>query len=388
MVTLLAKIFVKEDGDQNHIRQAYGMLCGTVGIILNIFLFAGKFLAGYLSHSVAIIADAVNNLSDAASSVVTLIGFKLAGQKPDKEHPFGHGRIEYVSGLIVAAAILIMAYELICDSIEKILHPQETEFSILIAAILIVSILVKVYMSFYNNKIGKKINSAAMQATATDSLSDSLATTFVLVSAIIGYFTGFKIDGYCGVIVGILIAYAGYSAAKETLNPLLGKIPDEAYVKKIEEIVLSNEEICGIHDLIVHDYGPGRQMISLHAEIPAESNLIEIHDTIDRIENDLRIQLGCDATIHMDPIVTSDIHVQETKAEMISIITEIDEALTLHDFRMVTGPTHTNVIFDVLVPYKFKLKDEDLYEQINQEMKKKLGEDYFLVMKIDRSFVG
>lgn len=388
MVTLLAKLYIKEQEDAGKQREAYGMLCGIVGILLNVLLFAGKFLAGYFSNSIAITADAVNNLSDAGSSVVTLLGFKLAGQKPDKEHPFGHGRVEYVSGLIVAAAIILMAYELISDSVNKILHPEETSFSLLIVGILLASIAVKLYMSYYNRSIGKKINSAAMQATATDSLSDSLATTVVLISAIVGHFSGFQIDGYCGVLVGLLIAYAGYSAAKDTLSPLLGKIPDEAYVKRIEDIVMAHEEVCGIHDMIVHDYGPGRQMISLHAEVPAEANFLEIHDVIDTIEAELRYTLGCDATIHMDPIVTGDAHVEELKQQVIAVVSGIDEVLSIHDFRVVMGPTHTNLIFDVLAPHKFRLKEEDLYQEIQKRVTEEIGETYFVAMKVDRPYVS
>lgn len=387
MVTILAKFFIKDTEEKDAVRQAYGMLCGTVGIFLNILLFIGKFAAGTISNSISITADAINNLSDAGSSVVTLIGFKLAGQKPDKDHPFGHGRMEYISGLVVAAVIIIMAYELLRDSIDKIIHPEETEFSILIAVILLVSILVKLYMAFYNRSIGRKIDSAAMRATAADSLSDTAATTAVLLAAAVSHFTGLKIDGYCGVLVGLLILYAGYSAAKDTLDPLLGKKADHEFVEKIEKIVMTHEQVCGIHDLIVHDYGPGRQMISLHAEVPAEANMLEIHDVIDIIENELRMKLGCDATIHMDPIVTTDSRVKELKAAVTSILTELDEELTQHDFRMVTGPTHTNLIFDVLVPYKFRLKDEELIAEIQKRVTEQIGNTYFVAIKIDRPFV-
>ena len=287
MVTLLAKIFIKDSEDKIKQREAYGMLCGVIGILFNVLLFIGKFLAGTLSNSIAITADAFNNLSDAGSSIVTLLGFKLAGAKPDTEHPFGHGRIEYVSGLVVAAAILLMGYELVRDSIGKIMHPEETEFTLLVAVILIASILVKLYMAYYNRAIGKKLDSAAMKAVATDSLSDTAATTVVLLASIFTHFTGIKIDGYCGLVVGLLVGYAGFDAARETLNPLLGQPPAHEFVEKIDEIVMSHSEVCGMHDLIVHDYGPGRQMISLHAEVPAEGNILELHDVIDNIENEL-----------------------------------------------------------------------------------------------------
>lgn len=387
MITLLARVFIKEQKDKTKIRQAYGVLCGVVGIVLNIILFFGKFLAGTLSNSIAITADAFNNLSDAGSSFVTLIGFKLAGAKPDPEHPFGHGRMEYISGLVVAAAILLMAYELIRDSIHKIVYPEETEFSILIVVILAVSIFVKLYMSFYNRNIGKRIDSAAMRATATDSLSDTCATTVVLIATLVGHYTGFYIDGWCGALVGIFILFAGINAAKETLDPLLGQPPEKEFVENIHQIVMAHTEICGIHDLIVHDYGPGRQMISLHAEVPAEGDILSIHDVIDNVENELRAKLGCDATIHMDPIVTADEHIGELKEGVLNIVEEIDPIISIHDFRVVTGPTHTNLIFDVLVPFKFYISDEELVRMIEQKVKKRLGKNYYVVIKVDKAYV-
>ena len=387
MITLLAKIFIKDTEDKNKLREAYGMLCGIVGVCLNIFLFVGKFLAGTFSNSIAITADAFNNLSDAGSSVVTLLGFKLAGAKPDTEHPFGHGRIEYISGLVVAAAILLMGYELIRDSIGKILHPEETEFTVVVAVILIASILVKLYMAYYNRSVGKKLDSTAMKAVATDSLSDTVATTVVLLASVFTYFTGNKIDGYCGLVVGFLVGYAGFDAARETLNPLLGQPPAREFVEKIDEIVMSHPEVCGMHDLIVHDYGPGRQMISLHAEVPSEGNILELHDVIDNIETELRRELGCEATIHMDPIATSDEHVSETKAAMVSLIKAIYEELSIHDFRMVTGESHTNLIFDVLAPFNFRLTDEELLTEILQDVQEHFGENYYVVAKVDHSYI-
>lgn len=387
MITLLAKIFIKDTEDKSKLREAYGMLCGIVGVCFNILLFVGKFLAGTFSNSIAITADAFNNLSDAGSSVVTLLGFKLAGAKPDTEHPFGHGRIEYISGLVVAAAILLMGYELIRDSIGKILHPEETEFTVLVAVILIASILVKLYMAYYNRSVGKKLDSTAMKAVATDSLSDMVATTVVLFASVFTHFTGIKIDGYCGLVVGFLVGYAGFDAARETLNPLLGQPPAKEFVEKIDEIVMSHPEVCGMHDLIVHDYGPGRQMISLHAEVPAEGNIMELHDVIDNIETELRRELGCEATIHMDPIVTSDEHVSETKAAMVSLIKAIDEELSIHDFRMVTGESHTNLIFDVLAPFNFRLTDEELLTEILQDVQEHFGENYYVVAKVDHSYI-
>ena len=387
MITILAKFFIHDDGDKGKLRQSYGMLCGIVGVMFNVFLFIGKFLAGTISNSIAITADAFNNLSDAGSSIVTLLGFKMAGAKPDTEHPFGHGRIEYISGLVVAAAILLMGYELIRDSVGKILHPEETVFNALVAVILIASILVKLYMAYYNHNIGKKLDSAAMRAVATDSLSDMVATTAVLLASVFTHFTGYKIDGYCGLVVGLLVGYAGFDAARETLNPLLGQPPAHEFVEKIDEIVMSHPEVCGMHDLIVHDYGPGRKMISLHAEVPAEGNILELHDVIDNIENELRRTLGCEATIHMDPIVTSDEHVSETKSAVSSLIKAIDKDLSIHDFRMVVGETHTNLIFDILAPFGFRLSDEELLTEVLKEVREHFGENYYVVTKVDHSYI-
>lgn len=388
MVTILVNLFIKdkENVRDPKVRQKYGMLCGTVGIFLNILLFLGKFLAGTISHSISITADAFNNLSDAGSSCVTLAGFKMAGAKPDMDHPFGHGRIEYIAGLIVSGAIIIMAFELVKSSVTKIIHPEPVEFSMLAAAILLVSILVKIYMAFYNHQIGKKVGSAAMRATATDSLSDTCATAVVLLAAVVGEFTGLQIDGYCGVLVGLFIFYAGISAAKETLDPLLGQPPEEEFVKKIEDIVLSNEEICGIHDLLVHDYGPGRIMISLHAEVPAEGNILELHDVVDNIEVKLRRELNCDAVIHMDPVVTGDEHILSLKKSMEEIIRGIDQVITMHDFRVVMGTTHNNLIFDIVVPYKYKMSDEALIEQIQKRTREVLGDNYFVVIQVDKAY--
>ncbi len=388
MVTILINLLIqnKEDVKNPKVRQQYGMICGLVGIALNILLFVGKFLAGAISHSISITADAFNNLSDAGSSCVTLVGFKMAGAKPDVGHPFGHGRIEYIAGLIVSGAILLMAVELVRTSIDKVLHPQPVEFKALTAVVLLVSILVKVYMAYYNYRIGKKLGSAAMRATATDSLSDTCATTVVLVSAIIGEAFHIQIDGYCGILVGLFIFYAGVSAAKETLDPLLGQAPEETLVRQIEEIVLSHEEICGIHDLLVHDYGPGRLMISLHAEVPAEGDILELHDVIDNTEVELRRKLNCDAVIHMDPVVTEDKHILYLKENIEEIIKKIDPVISMHDFRVVAGPTHTNLIFDIVVPYDYRISDEGLVGQIQECAAKKLGEGHFVVVQVDKAY--
>ena len=390
MIGLLAKFLIKDSAkvSEPKVRQAYGVLCGTVGICLNIILFIGKFLAGSISNSISITADAFNNLSDAGSSFVTLIGFKLAGAKPDIGHPFGHGRMEYISGLVVSGAIIVMAFELVKGSVEKIMHPQAVEYSTLAMVILVVSIGVKLYMSFYNRTIGKRLDSAAMRATAMDSLSDSIATTVVLVAAIVGKLTNIQIDGYCGVLVGLFIFYAGINAARETLNPLLGQPPEPEYVAEIEALVMAHEEVCGVHDLIVHDYGPGRRMISLHAEVPAEGDILKLHDALDNIEGQLRRELNCDAVIHMDPVVTSDEHVLHLKKEMDAIVKELDGSLSMHDFRVVCGPTHTNLIFDVVAPFKFRLDDDAIVEAIQKRATETLGENHFCVVQVDKAFVN
>ncbi len=392
MIKLLSRLFIKNEDtlakeQPEKYREKYGVLCGAIGIGFNILLFIGKFLAGYLSNSIAITADALNNLSDAGSSVITLAGFKMAGQKPDSDHPFGHGRMEYISGLLISVFILMMAYDLLKSSIIKIFNPESVESSTITYIILVVSILIKLYMAFYNNSIGKKIGSVAMKATAADSISDCVATTAVLATTIIAQFTNLQLDAYCGVLVSILIVIAGLKAAKETIDPLLGTAPDEEFVKKIESIVLEHEEVEGIHDLIVHNYGPGRVMISLHAEVDAKGDILILHDVIDNIENELKSKCSCQAVIHMDPIITDDEEINQLKTDIVCLIKEIDEKLSLHDFRVVKGPTHTNVIFDVVVPYKLPYKDEEIRKIIADKILEKF-ENHFAVIEIDRDYTS
>lgn len=387
MVNVLAHLFIKDADNYKkpETRKAYGMLCGCVGILLNIFLFAFKLLAGTLSKSIAITADAINNLSDAGSSLITLLGFKMAGQKPDLDHPFGHGRIEYLSGLFVSIAILIMAYELVVSSIEKIIHPETLNSTPLVLVILVVSIAVKIYMAIYNRSIGKKIDSSAMFATATDSLSDTLATTVVLISTIFTMMTGINIDGYCGVIVGLFIFYAGFNAAKETISPLLGQPPEKEFVEQIEQITLASEHVLGLHDLIVHDYGPGRVMISLHAEVPASGNILELHDEIDNLERRLKEELQCEAVIHMDPIMNDDEETIRLKNSVTKIIQKYDEKISIHDFRIVKGTTHTNLIFDVLIPMDYKIADAEIADIISMKVSD-VFPNHFCVIQVDRAY--
>ncbi len=385
MISLLARIFIRDRSGEQSVRKAYGVLCGAVGIGLNVLLFIGKFFAGTISGSIAITADAFNNLSDAGSSFVTLLGFQLAGQKPDTQHPFGHGRIEYLSGLAVAMFIFIMGFELAKSSLDKILHPAAVEFSGLVLAILCVSIAVKLYMFYYNSRLGKKLNSTAMHATALDSLSDSVATTAVLAATLVGKFTGWKIDGWCGILVAVFILWSGISAAKDTINPLLGSPPTAEFVSRIRRLVMAHEGILGIHDLIVHDYGPGRVMISLHVEVPASENVLELHDEIDNVEKELREKLGCEAVIHMDPIITDDGVTEETRERVAALIHCIDDEINIHDFRMVAGPTHTNVIFDVVVPFKFRLSDAEVENKVKTAVRT-LDGNYYAVIRVERSY--
>ncbi|MBO5701117.1 MAG: cation transporter [Clostridia bacterium] len=388
MITLLSKIFIKDGGDVSsaRVRGAYGTLCGIMGIILNILLFFIKLAAGVISGSISIMADAFNNLTDAGSSVITLIGFRMSGQKPDKDHPFGHGRIEYISGLIVSMLIILVGFELGKSSLEKIITPEPVEFSIVAVIILVCSILIKAYMALYNFSIGKKISSSAMRATAQDSLNDTIATAAVLLCLIISRLTSLDIDAYCGLAVSGFILFSGLRAVKETMDPLLGTPPSEDFIKNIENIVYSYEGVEGIHDLIVHDYGPARTMISLHAEVPCDADLLKTHDMIDNIEKDLRERMGCDAVIHMDPIATNDELTKSVREKVASLVTCIDSELTIHDFRMVTGPTHTNVIFDVVVPYGIKKSDTEIRKNV-ETIVKSIDENYFSVINIDRSYV-
>lgn len=386
MVRKIAMAFVPKDGTEVEKRSIYGMVCGFVGIFFNIILFVGKLLAGIITSSISITADALNNLSDAGSSIVTLAGFKLAAQKPDSKHPYGHGRIEYLAGLAVAAVILIMGFELFRDSIGKVLHPQDTEFSYVVIFILLASILVKCYMAYYNYSIGKEIDSAAVRAAAMDSMSDCIATGAVLVTTVLNHLYGWQLDGYCGILVSFFIMYSGIQAARDSVDPLLGIEPDEEFLQQIEDISLSfDENIVGIHDLMVHDYGPGRKIISLHAEVPADSNMIQIHDVIDNLEKKLSKDLGCMATIHMDPVAVNDPEVKKLKHKVADLAKEVLDAITIHDFRVVKGDTHTNLIFDMVVPFSCKCTDREMADMVADKIKEKLGNNYYAVIDVDRA---
>lgn len=388
MITFLASLFIKDGKNYKEpsVRQAYGVLSGAVGIGLNILLFFGKWLAGTISGSIAIIADAFNNLSDAGSSIITLIGFRLSGQEPDPEHPFGHGRMEYISGLLVSVAILVMGFELIGSSIGKLRSPEPIESSALVFGILIASILVKLYMFFYNHSLSKKIESAAMKATSVDSLSDTVATTLVLIATLISKYTGLLLDGWFGILVGLFILYTGGSTLKETIDLLLGQPPKQEFIDEVKEIVLGHSMVHGVHDLIVHDYGPGRVMISLHAEVDVNGDIQDIHEQIDHIEHELQEKLHCSATIHMDPIVTDDKEVLAMKAKVEEMVHFLDESFSMHDFRMVRGSTRTNLIFDVEVPRKTSYTDNEIVNWLKERIHELPGSKYFAVIQIDHEY--
>lgn len=389
MISLLAKWLIpnREQVEDSAVRRAWGALCGFVGIGLNILLFAGKLAAGTLSGSIAITADAFNNLSDAGSSVVTLLGFRLAGKKPDAGHPFGHGRLEYVSGLIVAGLILLMGAELAKSSVDKILHPEAVTFSWLAAGILLASIGVKLYMYLYNRAVGKKIKSAAMSATAADSLSDTAATSAVLLAMVIGKLTDVQLDGWVGLVVALFILWSAVQAARDTISPLLGQAPDPMLVKEIESLVMAHDTVVGIHDLVVHDYGPGRCIISLHAEVPADEQVLELHDVIDNIEEELAQKLHCEAVIHMDPVVVGDPTVTALHQQVAALVKTIDPRITIHDFRMVPGQTHTNLIFDAVIPFDKRLTRQQVADRIRQMVSEMEG-DYRAVVKVENSYVS
>ncbi len=389
MVTLLAKIFIKDYKNYSvpAVRTAYGMLCAVLGIVLNIFLAIFKSIAGFLSSSVALTADGLNNLSDAASSVCTLVGFRLGAKAADRDHPFGHGRMEYVAGLIVAGIILLMGFELSVSSVRSLIHPEPVAFSWLSVFIMGGGILVKLYMYLYNHAAGKLIHSATLEATAKDSLSDMLSTAVALLALFLSPVTSLPVDGIGGLIVACFIFKAGYDAARETLDLLVGVPPEKEFIEAVEKEVLSHEPICGIHDLIVHDYGPGRRIISLHAEVPGDRDVFALHDVIDQAEVSVAYKFNCWASIHMDPIDLQNPRLNALKELATTIAKSIDERLTIHDVRMVPGDTHTNLIFDVVRPFDCALSEDELKRVLWQRIHEQEPEVYCAVT-VDAPFTG
>ena len=387
MIRLLSRWLIpdRDNVSSPAVRRAYGTLCGAVGIALNILLFIGKFFAGQLSGSIAVTADAFNNLSDAGSSAVTLLGFRLAGKKPDTDHPFGHGRIEYISGLIVAGLILLMGVELAKSSFDKILHPEAVTFSLMALGIMAASVCVKVYMWLYNRAVRRMIKSAAMEATAADSLSDSVSTGVVLLSTLISHFLHVQVDGFAGLLVAVFILKTGWDSARETLDPLLGRPMDPSLAADIDRLVLSHPHILNIHDLVYHDYGPGRAMMSFHVEVPAGCDLLEIHDVVDHIERELKERHHIETVIHVDPVV-NDERTLALRDQVTRLTQELDPVLTIHDFRITAGPLHTNLIFDVVVPYGFRLTDQQVLEQLTRSIRA-LSDHYYPVIQVDHSYI-
>ena len=388
MVSLLIKILVNDYdniGDER-VRRGYGVVCGTVGILLNILLCCLKVFAGMVSGSIAVITDAVNNLTDAGSSVVSVVGFKMAGRKPDTEHPFGHGRIEYVAGLVISIIIIVLGVELGKTSVARIIDPRDIITSKSVFTVMIVSIGVKIYMYLYNRRIGDKIASVSLRATAVDSFTDAIATTAVLISVVIYEFTGMIVDGWCGLIVSVFIIYNGISSVKTTVDPLLGVKPDPEYVRIIEKFVLAQRNVLGMHDLVIHNYGPGRSMISLHVEVPATGSIVELHDCVDNIERKLKEVLNCDCVIHMDPVVIDDMIVGRMRDFVRIIVSNVDPSLQIHDFRMVQGTTHTNLIFDLVIPHGFRYTDEEVVDLVKQKVRQLPG-DHYAVINVRKPYI-
>lgn len=386
MTNYLIKKFIPNyrDSSKPQVREKFGMLSGIVGIICNIILFAGKFFAGLMTSSIAVSADAFNNLSDAVSSIITLICFKTSGNPADKKHPFGYGRIEYISGLIVSIAIIFTGIEFTKSSVEKIFEPEAVSYDLVSVAILVASLAIKLWMGLFNRKIGNIINSTAMKATAFDSILDGIITVTILAGMTVNYLTGVSVDAYTGILVALFIIFTGVSIIKETINPLLGQSPSPELVKEINEIVLSNPNILGIHELTVHNYGPGKSVISLHAEMPANKNIMELHESADLIEKKLKNKFGCPAIIHMDPIVTDNEEVTEIREKLSKIVKLIHKDSKIYDLRIVPGSTPT-LIFHISVPYDVKQSNDEIDSAVTQSVKV-LNPAYRCIIDIDRTY--
>lgn len=389
MTKLLFKLFIKNTSDISNpiVRRRYINLGSAVGIACNIILFVFKLLIGILSGSVSVMADAFNNLSDIGSSAVTVIGYRMAEKPADKEHPFGHGRIEYMSSMIVAFLIILVGFELLKSSFNKIINPTDLRIEIYTIIILVVSILIKLWMFLFNRKIGKKINSSALVATARDSINDAISTSAVLISIIINLCFDINIDPYIGLLVAVFIIYSGIMTVKEALDPLLGMPPAKETIDSITSIINSYDEFVGIHDLIVHNYGPGRSFASLHVEVSSNTNIVTCHETIDACEKRLLNELNMEVVIHMDPIVTDDALTITTKESIVSALSTIDSKLTLHDFRMVDGQNQINLIFDVVIPNDCELSNDELKRKIVSECKK-IDSRYEAVITFDRDYLS
>ena len=385
MFDSIMKLFVAGYGkqDEPRIREKSGRVAGAIGIMTNFLLFAIKLAAGFISGSVAVMADAVNNLTDSGSSIIMLVGFKLAGKPADEKHPFGHARIEYLAGVIVSFVVLFLGLQLGMTSIEKIITPQPAEFNALSLSILVISIAVKLWQCFFYRSVGKTIHSDTVFATSSDSRNDVIATSVVLLGAVITKFTSLNLDGYLGLAVAVFIVVSGVKLIMETGNPLLGMAPDEALVKSIYEKILSYEGIFGIHDLTVHNYGEGKCFASVHCEVPAERDILVSHDIIDNIERDFQRDLGIHLVIHLDPVVTEDERTNKLREQVRNLLRVVYPQASLHDFRVVWGVTHSNVVFDIAVPFSLKVTDQQIKERVDQAIKT-LDPDYRTVVTVDR----
>lgn len=386
MIQFLVQKFIPnwQDTKNPSVRERYGVLAATVGILSNLLLFLIKILAGLLAGSISIIADAVNNLSDAGSSVITMLAFKISGKPADPKHPYGHARMEYISGMAVSFIIIFLGLQLMGSSFEKVLHPQAVSLSALTYIILVISVLVKLWQGIFNRKLGKQIASESLQATASDSLNDVIATSAVLISAVFYHFTQIPIDGWIGLLVAGFITFSGIKLVIETGNPLLGEAPDPEFIQKLGSSIMEYDGVIGMHDLQVHSYGPGRVFATVHAEVPANVDILVSHDIIDNIEREVGAELGINLVIHMDPVVTDNEQINLLREQIEQIVKSVDTDLSMHDFRAVSGPSHTNLVFDVVVPPGFELDDERVTQAISEKAKK-LG-NYFCIITIDRNY--
>ncbi|MVB10574.1 Ferrous-iron efflux pump FieF [Caprobacter fermentans] len=388
MTRLLIRLFVRDyqNIDDPQVRERYGKFSGLVGIVTNLFLFAGKITVGLLFHSISVTADAVNNLTDSVSSIVTLVGFKMAAKPADSDHPYGHARIEYISGLMVSLVVFVTGFQFAQTSINKIIRPEQSEFSLIVVAVLVCSILLKAWQGAFYRRVGKTISSSTISATAADSMNDVLATSAVLVGAVLTRLTGFNLDGYMGLVVAVMIMFTGFQLVRETGNPLLGEAPTREFVDDIYRTISAYDGILGIHDLNVHSYGPGRCFATVHCEVPAERDILLSHDIIDNIERDFLEKKGIHLVIHMDPVTTNDPRTNELKRQITQLIAEISPEIGMHDFRVVWGPTHANLVFDICVSFGFPLSDEELVRQITERVRGVPGNCY-PVITVDHDYV-
>lgn len=374
-----------EQVDRREVRERYGTFVSIISIICNIVLATSKLIVGIFSKSISIQADALNNYSDVGSNLATLFGFKLASKHPDTDHPYGHGRIEYISGLIISFLILMVALQSLKESVMKIINPEVIQFSYVGIAVLVFSMLVKFLMAKMNNTIGERIHSTSLKAASQDSYNDMITTFAAMVGMLVSHFASWNIDGWIGLFVSFIVLKAGYDVFKDTVGPLLGQAPDKELVEGIANLVMSYQGILGIHDFMLHDYGPGRSFVTLHAEIDCHDDLLEIHDVIDLVEREILSRFNVHATIHMDPVDSTNEMINELKEKVIQIIEKINPVYTIHDFRLVSGPTHTNILFDVVLPPEDETNVIELKEKIDREVKR-LDKNFFTVVEVDRAY--